>query len=445
MKLKTILTSMLSGLEVSSREVGDISRCKSIGGSLQFTSVDCTNDPGRSRLLRILTWGFARGLVPEPPVLYLGRPVLPGKLHRCAHCASPVSLQDSTRVFTDWSNEETENWCRSCIQSYTRPRRGASRFTDLVFRCFHTNAYYTLADHTVFRVEGELCCEDASIDDAYYWESDEEYHWEEEPEPEAGCIAGYHDSPRPWRNLDTRELLYGVELEILACDSSTRYDIYEKAVSLRMLGEEDGSLHESRGIEIIGPPMSYSDTAAEDRCWMKFLNWVKGKAVGWDAGTGYGMHVNINRRALTPLEQAKLVVFIHGNRSLCEKLAGREQSTYAMFQPRSVRIGTARQDTTDKYYAVSLRGRERMEVRFFRSSIVPSTFLRNVQFVDSIVKFCGVASARELAEKHYKAWLKTERKRFKLVHDFLFEVTPPVIPPGITPRASKKKNKTKTA
>ena len=138
--------------------------------------------------------------------------------------------------------------------------------------------------------------------------------------------------------------------------------------------------------------------------WLKFLAAVQGKAKGWNAGTGYGLHVSVNRDGMSHYLTGKLLVFIHSNQSLCEGIAGRKANQWQKYVCKNVKDG--KMASGEKYEALAIRSKSRLECRIFRSTLKPEGFLRGVEFVAASVEFCRDASAIALTESAFLEWLK---------------------------------------
>jgi len=233
----------------------------------------------------------------------------------------------------------------------------------------------------------------------------------------ADVIPDYHSQARPWRNFSSSAPLFGVELEICAKSESNCAEIREIAENAGMLVERDGSLDGDRGLEIVGSPMSLDENL---RAWVALASQLRRLASGWDAGSGYGMHISINRLAMTRLHQGKLLCFINNSRELCEKVAGRKQTSWAQFHRKIVRQGM--DDTSGKYEALALRSYKRMECRIFRSTLAEKGIRRNLEFVAAAVEFSKIASLRLLESTGaFFEWLDlpSQSKRFENIRKAL--------------------------
>lgn len=230
-------------------------------------------------------------------------------------------------------------------------------------------------------------------------------------------ISRYHGSARSWRNKDSVDKLYGVEVEMNARKGTHRGHLAAIAKAHGFLAEHDSSLDSVRGVEIIAPPYSFEGTVKDDGPWMKFLEAINGKADGFRAGNDYGMHVSINRLHMSRLHSAKLVVFIHNNQSMCEIVAGRRGNQWQQYRQKT--FGAASVGEGEKKEAIAIRSYSRLEMRIFRSQVNPECFKRNIEFVDSCLEFSRNASVKQLTEGNYKDYLKKNRNTYPRIADLL--------------------------
>jgi len=165
------------------------------------------------------------------------------------------------------------------------------------------------------------CGDHCSNDDMEYDDDDDSYNCPSCVRSRIVVVDGYHsrrnESARnSWQNRTYRDkVMFGVELEILSNrDQSALKHICDSARSLGFLAERDGSLDSNYGVEIVAPPLSIEDCSTQ---WKQFLDNIAGNARGWQAGTGYGMHVSFSRKTLTNLHCGKLMMFVHDNHMLC--------------------------------------------------------------------------------------------------------------------------------
>jgi hypothetical protein len=279
------------------------------------------------------------------------------------------------------------------------------------FHCDWSEEWYADDIYSRVRVEGETVCQEANENtltcEYYWWESDEEYH--ADPERSSG-IPEYHGSAKPWkydRNVIPHHAL-GVELE---CWSRDRVDTYEFATSLGLEGEEDGSLCEENGIEIIGAPMLLEEYHRKSNPWMRFCEEATDVKCWFGRNGIYGQHISANTRDVSQLTLARAIVFIHDNEEFVTRLAGRESQSYGFFK-KGVKCSNARREAQDSHNATQLKRGNRLEFRFFKANRRWHGFLKNVEFVHAVMAF---AKDNPIADCHadpFTRWVGHQTKRW---------------------------------
>lgn len=269
-------------------------------------------------------------------------------------------------------------------------------------QCNFTQYYYNSKEVKMVEADG-MFVSPGQVHNVQQW-SDGTYHTFRE-----GEITNYHGSPKPWNKGVGKEMVFGCELELLA--RNHRSELIKVANRHHLFPERDGSLSESLGVEVIAPPFSLKDHQDPEGRWLSFLKDVQKQkvAVGWNAGKDYGLHVSINREPLSNFLTGKIIVFIHSNKSLCERIAGRAANRWANFRSKKISNGKATEG--DKYEAISIRSKKRLELRIFRSTTNPRGFLKAVEFAAASVEFCRVSSCLGLTETNFRKWLAEKNNK----------------------------------
>lgn len=351
-----------------------------------------------SRLTKVVLWA-ADKLDMEVSQLENGEYLPQGYVKECekCNCAFHTDEEFTSVNHNSYSNYE---WCQECVNEYA--------FLDNDNDC-----YYNRNNFTEIEINGQTLCREEH--EVYYDDDADEWRWEEDRPRD---IDDYHDNYRPWNDNGVgKELMFGCELEI---ESDNRCETAIFAKENGMFAERDGSLDEETGVEIIAPPMKLKEYKTKGNRWEKFLTGLdEKKCRGYDAGTDYGLHVSINRQALTNLHTGKLLVFINHNKDLCESIAERGENEWAQYREKRIAGHMIRdgcsgklyaRDYTDKYEALSIRSQHRIECRIFRSTIKYNDFLRAVEFCAAAVEFTRNASNRELDAINFYRWLEKPGK-----------------------------------
>ena len=185
----------------------------------------------------------------------------------------------------------------------------------------------------------------------------------------------------------------------------------------RYVLENDGSLNDS-GVELVTCPYTL-DFHQTRFGWDKLLAEVSGIAMSGKGTTACGMHVHVNRKALSALTLGKMLVFVNAenNTRLVRQVAQRDSERWAERYEKSIRQGKDR--NSDKYQAMHL-SENTVEFRIFRGNLKPERVLKNIEFVHSVVCYCRAASIQEIEspEGYYK-WLFKHRGTYKNLVKFL--------------------------
>lgn len=327
-------------------------------------------------------------------------------IYVCEHCNSVAKVINASRVRVNARNlNDTELWCETCCH-------------DDAFYCERSNRHFMDAVFSSIEVDGIDLCLEYYHDELYYWESDGTYHWERESEEEESSDPrdDYHGSSRSWYIDVTKHDPLGCELELRAKDKDSLGRICDSARELGLIAEYDGSLDGELGVEIVGPPIPLKDY--RHGIWSKFIDDVGSMAVGWNAGTGYGMHVSTDTRVLSGrLGIGKMLAWYPSNKMLCELVAGRREIHWAKYTPKKPHDYLRFKD--EKYEAAAWRGRSRIEVRIFRSTLKFASFLKNVQFVQATAEFTRSHGIRSLGDTGAFIRMVASSNRYRELAEFI--------------------------
>lgn len=255
---------------------------------------------------------------------------------------------------------------------------------------------------------------------------DSEYEDEDEDEDDDSSIDGlseYHRSYRNWieRNADVKNTpSLGIELELF-CDS----DRAEAVSNIRgafpdWYLERDGSLSEDYGFEVITQPLGKAEwaTAADKLFPLLQAN----QCVGYTARNGsYGIHINVARERLSPLQEARLTLFLMAAQNLDFVVAiAQRQYIYGgdAKQPGSFGTYSQRVSNLSKYSSNrKINGLGKYsplnfhdgiaEFRMFQSTTYKPSFMKNLEFVWALIEWTNPKSATGSSWSHtdFCKWL----------------------------------------
>lgn len=260
-----------------------------------------------------------------------------------------------------------------------------------------------------------------------YEEERDEYDRRNSPR----AVYGYHDTtPQEahggWpRETPRNSLCFGVELEMEHADDE--YGQSELADALggrdgdtgRYILMSDGSLNES-GVELITQPYTL-DYHQKTFGWDKLLARVAKIGRSGKGTEACGMHVHVNRRALSALTLGKMLVFVNSpnNTRLIETIAQRNPEEWARRYAKSVKHG--RDTDSDKYEAMHLSSRT-VEFRIFRGNLRPDRVLKNIEFCHAVWAFAKDSSMKDLEiPTLFVTWLAKNKGTYPNLSKFLSE------------------------
>lgn len=272
----------------------------------------------------------------------------------------------------------------------------------------------------------------------HYWEGSGEWHThsedsqsEYEDASSDEPIFSYHTNSLEYVKYDRRAmnagaLLYGVELEMEPKPDQHRRAQQALAEALNGPSTDnyilttDGSL--DYGIELVHAPRTLAQHQ-NDGVWKAISDSVRGIAMS-GAGTEHcGMHVHINRKALSPLTLGKMLVFYNDermNRYIC-MIAQRQSNGYSTRKDKA--ITDALEDNRDRYERLNMNRRiGTVEVRIFRGNLRVERILKNIEFVDASVNYCRQCSIEDASSWHHFAeWLRLQTRTYPHLIAYLRE------------------------
>ena len=300
--------------------------------------------------------------------------------------------------------DSDETRCRSCISNnYTY----SSYYSSYVYYEYATEA---IDEHGNFvTIHNE--------DDDFVYNDDDDKYYHRNYNPQPRVFGEYHSSKRnqkpikdDWSTMKHRWL--GVELEVELRDSSG--DRVDKArhlndiinageVGSKVFFERDGSLN--NGIEIISQPMSLP---MHHELWQWLNNRSAVSGLRSHNTTTCGLHVHVNRDALSQIQIARIVTFINdpNNEDLIRAIARRYAEGYCRIKEKKLDDAHF---STDRYEAVNITGSNTIEFRIFKGSMKYESVVAAIEFANSMVDFSTkFVKAEELSTSNYLSFINED-------------------------------------
>jgi hypothetical protein len=161
-----------------------------------------------------------------------------------------------------------------------------------------------------------------------------------------------------------------------------------------------------------------------------------------------GIHIHVSRDALSPMQFGKMQHFVNSpaNKPFIELVAGRKENTYTAIIPKEVKAGAKfvhhfrgtgfqhrrgdrneyrSDDMGGRYSAINVntQGKPTIEFRIFRSNVAKAGFMKNIDFVHSLLTWCSVASAdaNKLTVPEYIKFIEQNRGQYKWMSAWLVD------------------------
>ena len=300
----------------------------------------------------------------------------------------------------------------------------------LVHNIFDDDVYFCpscdeVRDEDDYDGDYDCCssCADSRRDEEEEYYEDEDYSYEHErycynytyPVHENLNVRYREDETIDDNLFSTKDLLYGVELEVMARNSmpedypDTLHDYNGDWFKCK----KDGSLDEGNGgFEICTAPSTFK--FLKDRFTQMFNSdyWTDENGStyvkGWNT-TCAGLHIHINKKALSPLEVGKLLVFVNDkkNARFIEDIAGRNMNRWCKSETKKISDGQYQSD--DRYEAVNTVPSKTVELRIFKSNVSEHGFMRALEFTDGMIRYLKQSSMREQS-LNYKSFISYIKK-----------------------------------
>lgn len=231
----------------------------------------------------------------------------------------------------------------------------------------------------------------------------------------------------------------GIELEFLvqsAFDTSYYVREVERAAFATVsalpreyaIAKRDGSLKDL-GFELVTRPDTYEfHRATLIEHMPKFPVGLLGWRQCYDnegEPISTGLHINVERRGKSLLHQAKILWFMFSpaNKPFLQLYAGRSESNYAAFPAKAQWKHIFADDLpvnrgSNKYMAVYLQNRV-MEFRLFRSHAQVKGVIRCLEFVQALIEYTRVCSARHLTYYHLVEYILRHRRKYPYAAGYL--------------------------
>lgn len=322
--------------------------------------------------------------------------------------------------------------CTGCIDAYYRFSRFMGEYVPVAEAVFPAFLARDAAGNE------EDCVSITYARNNFFWEVDEDDadsgEWIRE-RPDTSHLLNYSANPFNYNEWDERNaqnaLVFGVELEMEPTNQSETGQME----LIQLLGgscrrgsgyilKSDGSL--SCGVELVTMPFTVEQHKEEKAIkWNKLLSAVnRGKARSGRLTEACGMHIHINKAALSALTIGKMLVFLNSETlsPLISTIAQRGSGHFCSRDgAKKVTDGIKRSDNRYDIMNVS-RSHPTCEVRMFRGNLRPERVYKNLEFCHALVQYCRNTSLQDLQDwGNFSRWLVSKRGHYPYLVQFLVD------------------------
>lgn len=357
----------------------------------------------------------------------------PGLMYICTHCGDTIyNPPGNSRPGRDIT-QLYSNSCGNVIES--RPRiLCPSCYSQEVIHCHHCGK--GILRYASRRVDGFYYCGTCAVDQVPI----QQYSYKPAPLYQTASFEKsqvYLNETRPDR------LFYGVEIEmepIMVRNSRDEYvrmlgiDRTEMAKFLKpklgkaFYAKHDGSI--SSGIEVVSHPFTWAWLKENTTLFLKlFDEWLPEKKYSCSESGRCGLHVHMTKAAFTTAQLYKFMTFMYTSsytpfvRTISER---KSNWNYATFNDRDKadlpKCAKNKYNASgERYSAVNLINGHTVEVRLFGGPPNFKSFIKNMEFLQSLYTFARDFSMKSMNPVSYTEYIcrKDNRNKYMNLIEFL--------------------------
>jgi hypothetical protein len=368
----------------------------------------------------------------------------------CSDCGAITDQSDACELST------VDLVCSVCFQKYfacsrcggyaPRSERGRTeRGSDICGTCQSDYFTHSGIQGCFIDTESVVTLQDSGEDVSDSWAEEHAYRsdaglwYQDEENLPTSLLLEHDENVLTWCKFDRKRLgkgslVFGVELEMEPTGDASQGDIihaFGGCARSQYILKEDGSLED--GVELVTVPLTLEEHLTRFG-WEQVLAPVRNVAKSGVGTNRCGMHVHVNKAALSSLQIGKMLVFLNSivMRDYITTIAQRESNTYCTRSAKKVTDGSARSDS--RYDIVNVGGAT-VEIRMFRGNLRTERVFKNLEFCHALVLFCRDASLTEIERwDEFAAWLLTRRSQYPHLVRFLADTQSPRFKGAVRPR-----------
>lgn len=245
-------------------------------------------------------------------------------------------------------------------------------------------------------------------------------------------LLNYSANPFDHATWDKRNaknaLVFGVELEMEPKSESVEAQLElvrllggSRAKGSNFILKSDGSLHS--GVEMVTMPFTLEQHKEEKAIkWQKALSAVAKKAKSGAGTDRCGMHIHINKVALSALTIGKMLVFLNSESlaPLITTIAQRPSGHYCS-RDGSKKIIDGSKSSENRYDIMNVSvSHPTCEIRMFKGNLKVERVYKNIEFCHALVQYCRQTSMADLQDwGSFSRWLISKRGTYSYLVQFL--------------------------
>jgi hypothetical protein len=353
----------------------------------------------------------------------------------CASCG--IELYDY-----DYSEIDGCTYCNSCVN-------------ELFFRCAKCNEFFDLDREVCHEYYGSFCdtCFDGLFMECYdcrcfeyidqmvetncglvceacYYEYHNEGCFDNIMDCEYKPLFKFYRGIGEKRNKYNR--YYGIELEAINAQClHGNDDIAGDVLDLDSIFfcKKDGSLE--NGFETVTHPMTFKYIMENKKKFIKLLKLLKDSGMRSYDSNQCGIHIHVSKKSVSRLTLYKLLKLFYENQDFIFKFSKRTKSEWRSFctldderecnkSKKDIRYEKAKTKkwSFSRYIAINLLNDKTIEFRIFRGTLNIKSFFKNIEFCDSIIRFCEDTSLLDINVSEYKEYVYKNSEIYENLYDF---------------------------
>lgn len=269
---------------------------------------------------------------------------------------------------------------------------------------------------------------DTDPDEEEERDEDEEESQDDTPRME---LLNYSANPFdhfPWHPANKpNALVFGVELEMEPLPGRRSSQLIEAlggSVGNNFILKSDGSLND--GVELVTMPFTLEQhRKGLGVDWKTVLASVADKAMSGLGTDRCGIHIHINKKALSALTIGKMLVFLNSPNlaQLVTQIAQRSSSSYCQRDTKKKITDGIAGKSANRYDIMNVSVRHpTCELRMFKGNLAYERVIKNIEFCHALVQYCRASSAAELADwGMFTRWLVNNRGMYPHLVQFLID------------------------